>query len=47
MQVDNETDHCRIGSLEKVARHVCLYVIDHCRIGSLEKPAEEVSHLAL
>ena len=30
------TDHCRIGSLEKYPLHTLAPDIDHCRIGSLE-----------
>ena len=31
-----ETDHCRIGSLENFVGKRLLFLADHCRIGSLE-----------
>ena len=30
------SDHCRIGSLEKIVKFIEDEHIDHCRIGSLE-----------
>ena len=30
------TDHCRIGSLEKMQNNQESHLYDHCRIGSLE-----------
>ena len=36
-QAPRQTDHCRIGSLEKYCKEADLLISDHCRIGSLEK----------